>query len=131
MIAEAASTFSERGAPSTPFGVASRTDTETLLSAVWGGIVSAALGTISISGDGLTSAKGSDEEGSLDSGGSGRHSIFDRLQRVQNHSFDLGYLAEEVSEWREVKEIWGDTHKPARRLRSLVGTSSAPTPMAA
>ena len=69
-----------------------------LLSVVWGGIASAVLGITSVSGDVLTSAKGSDEEISLDSGGSGRHSIFDRLQRVQNHSFDLGYLVEGVSD---------------------------------
>ena len=79
----------------------------------------------------MTSAKGSDGEEPLDSGGSGRHSIFDRLQRMQNHSFDLDYLFEGVSDWRGVKGFRGDTHKPARRLRSIVGTSSAPTPIAA
>ena len=90
------------------------------------------LGTTSVSGSGdvLTSAKGSDVEESLESGGSGRHSRFDRLQRMQYHSLDLGYLGE-LSEWGGVKESRGDTHKEARRLRSVVGTSSAPTPIAA
>jgi hypothetical protein len=66
------------------------------------------LGITSVSGDGLASGKGSDVEGSLDSGGSGRHSRFDRLQREQTHSLDLGYLAKQMSDWRGVKEIWGE-----------------------
>jgi hypothetical protein len=127
---EVPSSLSNWGAPSMPYGVASRTDTEALPFGYWGGVTSAgAVCTTSGSGDVFTSLTGSDVERSL--GGSGKHSRFDRLQREQTHSLDLHNLEMSDRPGRGKQTPGADTHKAARRFRSLVGTSSAPTPIAA